>query len=1742
MEKIQDYIITEKIAETRGSLVYRGHKEGSSRAVIIKVMKAKYPTVSEIARFKQEYELIKSINLVNVIRTHELLEYGDSFALVLEDFSGISIKSMLDQKNKFDIKTLLPLSAKIAETLGSLHAKDIVHKDIKPHNILINSKTGEIKITDFGISAVITHEHDEVYNPEYITGTLSYMSPEQTGRINRTVDYRTDLYSLGVTMYEMALGTLPFKSLDPLEIIHSHIAVMPVSPSVLDPEIPIVVSDIIMKLLSKTPEERYQNGFGAAADLSECSRQMDREGVIKTFPIARHDISNRFIIPQKLFGRDKEIETLLASFENVLNWGMGAGILAVSGAPGIGKSALVHEIHKPIVAKKGYFISGKYEQFRRDKPYSAIIQAFQSLIRQILSESEDMIRIWRKDIRDALAANGKVITDVIPDIELIIGTQPDLQALGPVETRNRFIYVFQKFINVFTAKGNPVVLFLDDLQWADRASLDLMLSILKNSGIRNFFLIVSYRDVLADEQQRIEDFLLEIEKYKIEISRVALGPITAEDIQNLIMNFLKCSSERGSELARLVHAKTGGNPFFVNQFLHTLYNDKMIVPDSALGWKWDIDRINRMQVTDNLVDMMSDKIGKLSRKTQDVLKICACIGNRFDLETIALVRGTSVFQALLDLTEAIHNGLISQLGNIYIFHHDRIQEAAYSLIDDLEKSELHYRIGKLALEAADEKVLQEKLFYIVDQLNLGSAMISDPGERTGIARLNLYAGKKAKASAAYAPAFRYLKTGIGLLETNAWDGQYELALALYSESAEASYLMGDYYAMNELAGQVLEHARTILDKVDIFITKINACTAQEDFKGAIDVALPFAKQLGYKTPKKLNQARIALELLKTQTAYRRKKTEELLNLPRMNDPGYLALSRILTHVAHASFYANPNLLAFIALERMRVYLKHGYPPDAPSNFVFYGMILAVGLMDFAGAKKYAEIGLKLMEKLGSRDRESMTTFIYNGLVRHWVDPIKNTIPPLLEGYRIGMETGDLNFAGFNLFFADSHTLYAGKELPEIERNSAKINRIIAGLNQKHLLTLQSLSWQSLLNLMGDCEDPLILSGKAINAEKMLPVWASVDNRAALSTYWYIKLVHYVYYNEYDRAREASDTFDQYKESMQGVVLNRHALLCDSIARLFSYRGASLRKKIKYAIRVRVNQSKLKKMAESAPMNTIFMYHGVEFLYAWLVRGKNDRAEKELELAIQSCKKYDNTLDGAYFNELGAQFQLSRGNENRAREHMDAAYALYVKLGSKGLSNKLLKSHPKLAAAPAAAREVSETITDRFFTTTTTVAEALDLSTVMKASQAISGEIVLEKLLASMVRIVIENAGAQKGIIIFEENRKLLVEAEGSVDRNDITVLRSIPVDQHDGLSAAIVNYVARTRRTLILNNADTEGEFTDDPYISHNGTKSILCSPIINQGRLTGILYLENKLAAGVFTPQRLELLNILSSQIAISIDNAKLYDNLEEKVKERTKELKEAKDALWGELELAKKIQTVLLPKKPEIPGYEISAYMMPAREVGGDYYDFIRVGGKDWIIIGDVSGHGVTAGLIMMMAQTAIHSTLTQHPDILPSDLLSVINKTIVANVGKMEENKYMTLTALAVHEDGRFVYSGLHQDILVYRAKTGMAETVATNGSWIGIFEDIKDKLTDETLTLGTGDVMMLYTDGITEAWDKNVAGAHKHSEETMFGQERLAGIIRDHGVKPPEKIQNAILKELDNYTTDDDITIVLIKRLD
>ncbi|MGB0384691.1 MAG: ATP-binding protein, partial [Ardenticatenaceae bacterium] len=776
MIALDGYRITQKLHETSRTMVYRGCEMVLQKPVILKYLNKEYPTPREIARFKREYEILSDLNIGGVTRVYGLEAYQKSLVLVMEDFGAVSLAEFM-RTNDLSLADCLGLMRRVAVILDEIHQQQIMHKDINPSNIVLNPATGEVKLIDFGLSTLLSREKASVGSPNVLEGTLAYISPEQTGRMNRAIDYRTDFYSLGVTFYQLLTGELPFQSRDPMELVHAHLAKEPLPPALLDPQIPATVSDIIMKLIAKSAEERYQSCYGLLMDLDACLRQLQSGGKIRGFRLAEYDQVDRFQIHEKLYGRAAEISSLLAAFERV---SQGATeIMLVSGHPGTGKSALVNEIHKPITQQRGYFVTGKFDQLQRNIPYSGLIDAFQDLIRQILTESEEQIAIWAQTLRRAFGPNGQVIIDVIPEVQLVVGKQPPVPELGATEAQNRFHLVFQEFINVFTRKEHPLVIFLDDLQWADLASLRLIQLMMTNLERHSFFLIGAYRDNEVEAAHPLRLTLDEIQKAGTKINQIRLAPLELADIEQLIRDATGCASQQSTALAELLLPKTHGNPFFLSQFLTSLVEEQLLWFDpTGRVWQWDVGQIQQLEITDNVVEFMAGQIKKLSPKTQHALQLAACIGHQFDLRTLSVVHQRSQQQIAADLWPAVQEGLILPIGDAYKligsyeaetgdellvcykFLHDRVQQAAYSLIAEARKQELHLDIGRLMLQRFGE---EEQIFEIVNQLNFGRELIGTQKEKQQLIRLNLLAGQKAKMAMAYQTALSYFAVGIELL-------------------------------------------------------------------------------------------------------------------------------------------------------------------------------------------------------------------------------------------------------------------------------------------------------------------------------------------------------------------------------------------------------------------------------------------------------------------------------------------------------------------------------------------------------------------------------------------------------------------------------------------------------------------------------------------------------------------------------------------------------------------------------------------------------------------------------------------------------------------------------------------------------------------------------------------------------------------------------------------------------------------
>ncbi len=1781
------YNIIEQLYESAKTLVYRAQREDDGQPVALKMLKKDYPSPEEISRFRWEYNTTRNLNTDGIIRIHSLEKYQNTLVMILEDFGGTSLAKLLPSQ-KPDLEKFFRIACRIAEILGRTHQQNIMHKDINPSNIVWNPHTDQLKLIDFGISAVLSRETLMTLNLNVLEGTLAYMSPEQTGRMNRGIDCRTDLYSLGVTFYEMLTHQLPFQGNDPMELVHCHIAKKPVPPHEINPGIPIMLSRIILKLMTKTAEDRYQSAYGLKHDLEECRKQWDRTGEIKIFPPALRDISYQLRIPQKLYGRENEISDLVNVFDEAARGE--SRMMLVTGYSGIGKSVLVNEIRKPVTRKRGHFISGKFDQFQRNIPYSAIIQAFQILVRQCLTGTIHEILAWKEKILKSLGPNGQVIIDVIPEVELIVGKQPRAADLGPTESQNRFNMVFQNFISVFAREEHPLVIFLDDLQWADSASLNMVRTLITDPDSHYLFLIGAFRDNEVDETHPLVTALDEIEKTK-PLRKLILKPLELFHINQLSCETLHHKAEICRPLAELITDKTGGNPFFINEFLKNLFREQLLYIGKRGEWQWDFEKIHDQRITDNVVELLASHIRELPPGTRDILKLAACVGNESGLNILQVISEHSLGDIIKDLWKAVEEGLLissEDFDRLYDlachnpgllekidcgvvkFRHDRIHQAAYTLIPDREKKEVHPKIGWLLLENIKQEELDNKLFDIVGQLNKGwdqiRDQIRDKDKKLRLAWLNSKAGKKAKKATAYSTAADHFSITAELLKENAWTDQYDLMFETKIELAEVLYLSGNFEGADALYPRLSERAASTPDKIRVYSVQMVQYHLQGRLDEALQVQTDGLALLGLEIPgtEPELQALLEKELQKIPRLLGDRQFADLINAPEMNDENSRAMMNILAvmWITAYVFGDKQTLMAWVCSKMTTLSLEYGNSELSSMAYVNYGLLLSFFMGDCDSGYQSGNMAIDLCERFDNLAIRCQVYCIFFNLVNHWKEPLNLTLEQYRRAYEYGMESGEFCYASYALIFLNYHSFLSGsRNLGELCEEAKKFDLIIRKISPSSLPYSEP-AFLHIANLRGLTHDNSTLNTDDFDEEKYTRLYS--DNPLIMCWMYSAKMEILYYYEYYDRALQLVDQAEHMAMARPGQAVIPQIYFFTPLILAKCYAGADEDTREKYIRTIEKFQGQMKTWADNCEANFLHKYLLVEAEKAYILGRESDAADL-YDQAIESATEHEFVNNAALANELAAKFWMGRGKEKFATLYMTEAWYFYQQWGATAKVNDLESKYPHLLAKTVQWQQPPGNALFGTKTTTGKDGSSLDLGSVMKASQAISGEIRLAGLLEKMIKIMIENAGAQKGFLLLKKNGHFMIEAEGEIGKEEVAVLKSVPLETGVAgkdlppVPISIIHYVARTKESVVLDDASREERFDNDPYLTRNRPKSVLCEPVLHYGRLTGILYLENNLTSGAFTPDRVDILNMLSSQMAISIENARLYKNLQEanirlddyartlehKVEERTHELNEmlkkveeanrhimeAKEKLWGEMELAKKIQTVLLPEKPEIPGYEIEASIESADEVGGDYYDVISVNGYDWLVIGDVSGHGVTAGLVMMMAQTAIHTVLLENPEIPPPHLLSNINKTIYRNIEKMGELKHMTIVVLAGGKNGIFSFSGLHEDILIRRADTGKVEVIETSGMWLGLEPEISRWLSTDTLKLEPGDCMVLFTDGITEARDK---------KNNLFGNNRLIKIIEEFGNKPVSEIHEEINDALEPYEKPDDVTLVVVKR--
>lgn len=1481
MVTVAGYTDLIQIHESANSQVYRAQRVSDRQSIILKFINQDYPTLEQIRRYKQEYHLTSELESPGIIKVYSLEEWQRSYVITFEDFGGVSLKQWQQDRKIVSLSEFLFLAIAISESLGQIHTQNIIHKDINPANIVFNPETKQLKIIDFGISTQLSRENPTLKNPNVLEGTLAYISPEQTGRMNRSLDYRTDFYSLGVMLYEILTGKLPFESNDPLELVHCHLAKNPPSTSkktLNGIKTPQIITDITIKLMAKNAEDRYQSAEGLKADLEECRRQLQDTGNIASFPLGQQDISDRFSIPQKLYGREAEIATLLAAFERVAETGK-VELMMVAGYSGIGKSSLVQELYKPITARRGYFISGKFDQFQRNIPYSAIVSAFGGLIGQLLGESEAKLQIWREKLSKALGANGQVIIDVIPEVELIIGKQPSVPVLGGDEGQNRFNLVMGNFIDVFCDKQHPLTLFIDDLQWADSGTLKLIEQILVEGQKEYLLLLGAYRDNEVSASHPLAISLENIQKKNNAINQITLQPLLLKHIAYLIDDTLKKTLKTG-DLARLVLRKTGGNPFFVNEFLQALFGEKLLLfEQESRSWQWDIAAIEARGFTDNVVELMVEKLQKLPPSVQEILSIAACYGAEFDLQLMTLITQKSPQETFELLKSAIDSDLIltrseldeNLLVQSYKFAHDRIQQAAYILIPDDKKAATHYSIGKMLLQESRPEAIEKNIFDLVSQLNYGKALITEQKERDELAQLNLIACRRAKDATAYQAAREYVNTGLSLLGENGWARQYEMSLAFHNLGAELASLCGDFEDMERFIEIVISRAESLVEKTNVCLTKIFSKTSHNQPAEAIAVAQDFLQYFNINFSQNILDQDTQEAVAEIEKLIGDREIEDLVDLPKMTDREKIAIVEIATSIMPATYISGSPLWPLVVILPVKLSIQYGNISVSALAYASYGIIACNIIKDVDIGLKFGQLAVQVASKTEDITVKPDVLFSTAMFILHRKCHIKIMLPLLQQVYANGLEVGKLDIVGYSAHAFCLKAFCCGRSLTTLEQEARVYCHALEELNQLTTANYCRIHWQPILNLLGVAERPSILSGEALNEDELLPLLISRSDLLGLFLFHLYKLMLCYLFGEIDATGYQAVEVRRYLMVGTGLVGIPAFYFYDSLAALAKSTESVQRSEILQ--QVEKNQRELQQeWAKDAPMN---YQHKVDLVEAEKCRVLGQKAEA-IELynkAIAGAKEYEYTQEEALANELAAKFYLNWGQEKVARVYMMDAHYCYSRWGATAKVKHLEENYPQLCPSPTI-KSSGSTLHGTYTTKNSTEPVDLDLATVIKSTNAISSEIVLDKLLATLMDILVENAGAQRGILILPSDEGLLVEAIKEAEEERVSVLQSLPIHEFEKLSEKIVRYVARTRETVVLNNATNEGKFTD-AYIQKYQCQSVACTPLISQNKLQGIIYLENNLSAGAFTEERLALLRTLAAQGAISLENARLYNKI---------------------------------------------------------------------------------------------------------------------------------------------------------------------------------------------------------------------------------------------------------------------------
>lgn len=1740
-------------------VICRALKEPGEVPYILKILdkKATALQVNDVLKtLRREYNFIRRIDSPFVIKTEVFLDNKDYAAIVMEDFQGKQLKELIPPGG-LESEDVVRLAMDITAGLSAIHRQNIIHKDINPGNIVMDHLNGHLKIIDFDISSQFDVKVAYLSNPEKLEGTLPYISPEQTGRVNRRVDHRTDLYSLGISLYELATGELPFRHESPLEIVYDHLARDPDPPHLINRRIPAILSALILKLMAKSPEDRYQSAAGVWHDLQTIRQNLALRNKVY-FDLGQKDFSGKLNIPETLYGREKEILQLMDVYKGIRT-GHG-GLVLIAGYAGTGKTSLVHEIHKPIVKDHGYFINGKFDQMQRTQPYSAFIQALDHFCQLLLSERQDVLNIWKKQILDKIGKLGQLLIQLIPRLKHVIGPQPNVPAMGGREAKKRFNYVFQRFIKAIASAEHPLVMFIDDLQWADLASLELLQLLVEDRQNHHLMFIGAYRNSEVNGAHPLMTTIEQIANQNIKIHRIHVKNLSLVHVTQWLSDTLSTSGNEISTdeikpFAGLIYEKTRGNAFFTAQFLTNLYENQLLRFDYARSrWVWDVEDIAGQHITENVVDLLVQKIRTFPGQTQHILKMAASIGNAFDLHTLQIISNQPREQIEKRLETAQFEHLIYPTDRDgFKFVHDRIRQAAYSLIPDEDKKKLHLEIGRLLLSKHTDDRGQytgQFLFDIVNHLNTGNDLLDNQKEKLRLARLNLESSLQAKVSGAYKLAADYISTALKLLPDTCWNTHYDLTLAVYNEALQTSYLCGNFAGMKAYVESVLAHANDISHTSAAHEHRLMSMIAQGKPLLALETLLTIFNRLGVHIEPKVSKRLTAETLKNTAELMEAKGIENIKNLNAMEDHAISLVIR-LYYIGGAAFaYAAQDVVLYVTARLVALILERGLPPESPHVLSAYGSKM-IHLGDIPGAYSLGETALELLERgIGSEAIKIRTLVVIHAYLLGNKKHFHQVCRDMTRNYLHALDVGDIEMVGYivtNYIMCLSRT---DTPIEQVHEKALTMRNTVVELKQSMLIAPLLIEISYCAAMLGQTRDPATPDTSELDAmfQNM-----HEDTRRIYS--WQVNIKKIILAYLFDRfqnmaafIKEAEECWNHLTSPITYIKSDYYFFIPLAYLKMCG-RTTDKKERKKLLTRVRKSIKIMKQWADIGPVNFLHKYYLIQAEY-YRVTSKHRLAEEWYDKAIKKALENEYINDAAVANECAARYYIEQNQFKLAAISMIDANKCYQKWGAAAKIQDLKEKFPKYLDTP--------TTTPSFIDRTASAANTkfLDVKSILKASQTLSGEVQLKGLLEKMMQILIENAGARKSLLIRQQDNRLLIQAEGGIDGVS-SVLQNIPVEKSGKVPMSVINFVANDNTPLVFDNLSRDATFGHDPYILDHQPKSVACLPISKHGIISLIIYLEHGQVEGTFTPARMEVLNMLSAQIAISVENTELVENLEEKVKQRTealrethrqlernhRDLEESHRKINDSVNYASRIQEAVLPSRETFSEFFPNHFLIywPCSTVSGDFYWIKQVGKQIMVAAADCTGHGVPGAFVSMLGMAFLNEIVLQLAmiEMTAAEILELLRNQVKTALGQKDarhQQKEGLDIALCIIDPQKqeLQYAGAYNPL--YLIRDGDLTEIKADRMPIGIYRKEKP-FTNHQITYRKDDMLYLFSDGYPDQNGDDEDG------EAKFTKKRFKDLLIDISSQPVTQQELILTRRFDQFKGSqpqrDDVLVIGIR---